>query len=361
MKQLVKRLGESYDTAGRPFQQTSYSNTGGTTILNQVQDAYSGYGQLTTEYQSHSGAVNTSSTPNVQYGYSQPGGANYSRLTSVTDPNGRVITYGYNSGLDSTISRLSYLADGSTHLEEYTYLGLGTIVQKNHPQTGIELTYINQSGDPNPPPTSIANGGDRYIGLDAFGRVVDQFWVNPTNLSSPTDRFQSAYDRNSNVLYRNNIVNTSFGELYHANAASSGDDNTAYDSLGRLQNFRRGTLSASSFNGGVLDTVTTASTTNNWNLDALGNWTGTGSQTRTFNAQNQITAVSGKTTPTYDNNGNMTKDEAGVTYTPDTAHRSPSVDLTKVIPDMMHGTEWCQRARAWASSSPTTPTIEGPV
>ena len=37
--------------------------------------------QLTTEYQSHSGAVNTSTTPKVQYGYTlMSGGANNSRL-----------------------------------------------------------------------------------------------------------------------------------------------------------------------------------------------------------------------------------------------------------------------------------------
>jgi hypothetical protein len=54
-----------------------------------VQDAYNGLGQLTGEYQSHSGAVNTSTTPQVQYGYSlMSGGANHSRLTSLTYPNG---------------------------------------------------------------------------------------------------------------------------------------------------------------------------------------------------------------------------------------------------------------------------------
>jgi hypothetical protein len=34
-----------------------------------MQDAFNGLGQLTEEWQSHSGAVNTSTTPNDGYGY----------------------------------------------------------------------------------------------------------------------------------------------------------------------------------------------------------------------------------------------------------------------------------------------------
>ena len=38
------------------------------------------------------------------------------------------------------------------------------------------------------------------------------------------------------------------------------------------------------------------------------------SQTRTANAQNEITSISGATTPTYDGNGNMTGDQNGNTF-----------------------------------------------
>ena len=41
----VRRLGYSFDTAGRPFQQTSFSDMTGLIVVNQVQDAYNGYGQ----------------------------------------------------------------------------------------------------------------------------------------------------------------------------------------------------------------------------------------------------------------------------------------------------------------------------
>ena len=53
-----------------------------------------------------------------------------------------------------------------------------------------------------------------------------------------------------------------------------------------------------------------------WNLDSQGNWssstTGGVTQTRTANAQNQITSITGTTgTPAYDSNGNMTTDQNG--------------------------------------------------
>jgi YD repeat-containing protein len=90
----VRRIDTAYDTQGNAYLLTSYSDTGGTTIVNQVQRAFNGLAQMTQEWQSHSGAVNTSTTPSVQYGWSlMAGGANHSRLTSITYPNGKVLNY----------------------------------------------------------------------------------------------------------------------------------------------------------------------------------------------------------------------------------------------------------------------------
>src|SRR5258708_40222185 len=139
-------LGYSYNDAGLPFKQTSYSNSAMTTVENQDEDVYNGYRQLTIEYQETSGAVNTSTSASVQYAYSQPTGTNYSRLTSMTYPNGRLLDYGYNGGIDTAISRVSYMKDdaGSSagiHLADYLYLGLATLLQQNSPATNTELTY----------------------------------------------------------------------------------------------------------------------------------------------------------------------------------------------------------------------------
>ena len=321
----IRALGYNYTALGLPYQQTSYSNAAGTSVVNQVEDAYNGYGQLTQQYQEHSGAV-TGSSLSVQYGYSQPTGANYSRLSTMTYPNTRVLDYVYNTGLDSDISRVSGISDasgtGAGNDQSYLYLGLDTIVQATD-GNGIALSYIKQPGDT----LAGSDAGDQYTGLDRFGRVDDQNWVN-TSTGVSTDRFQYGYDQNGNVLYKNNLVNSTFSELYHANSTIAGDNNTDYDNLNRIAAFRRGTLSASSYNGGVLDTVSTlnsnADSSQSWTLDALGNQTSVttdGTATgRTINSQNQIAAI-GSTSLAYDNNGNTTTDENGHTLIYDAWNR----------------------------------------
>jgi hypothetical protein len=60
---------------------------------------------------------------------------NHSRMVSMTYPNGRVLDYNY-AGLDDTISRLTSLSEGAdpvVTLESYTYVGLGTVVKRAHP------------------------------------------------------------------------------------------------------------------------------------------------------------------------------------------------------------------------------------
>jgi RHS repeat-associated protein len=311
----VRRIQTAYDTQSNAYLITSYDSATGGNIVNQVQRAYNGLGQLTQEWQSHSGAVNTSTTPSVQYGYTlMSGGANNSRLTSITYPNGKVLSYNYGTSgsLADTISRLDSLSDSSGTLESYSYLGVGTVVKRSHPQPTIDLTYIKQSGESN------GDAGDQYTGLDRFGRVVDQRWIN-TSTSTATGRFQYGYDRDANAQYRNNLVNTAFGELYHASGAGNG-----YDNLNQLSGFLRGVLSASQQNG-PLDTVANPTTTKSWSPDALGNFssitTNGTTQTRTANQQNEITSISGATTPTYDTNGNLTTDEVGQTYKYDAWNR----------------------------------------
>jgi hypothetical protein len=155
--------------------------------------------------------------------------------------------------------------------------------------------------------------------------VVDQRWLHPSDASA-TDRFQYGYDRDGNPLYRNNLVNTAFGELYHASGVTDtwdGSGNlltTGYDRLNQLTAFARGTLS-----GAALDTITSPTHSQSWSLDALGNWssvtTDAATQTRTHNAQNEITGISGAGTVSYDGNGNLTADGSGAALTYDAWNR----------------------------------------
>src|SRR6185437_6691686 len=79
---------------------------------------------------------------------------------------GYVLAYNYSSGLNDGISRLSSLSDSTGTLESYSYLGLSAVVVRSHPQPGVDLTYVKQTGESN------GAAGDEYTGLDAFGRVA---------------------------------------------------------------------------------------------------------------------------------------------------------------------------------------------
>ncbi|MBO0696925.1 MAG: RHS repeat protein, partial [Zavarzinella sp.] len=279
----VMQIGTAYDGQGNPYLVTSYDGTGG--VVNQVQRAYNGLGQLIQEWQAVNGTVNTSTTPSVQYGYSfLPAGTNNnSRLTSITYPNGRRLDYEYAAGLADSISRLSDIKDGSTVLESYNYLGLGTVVTRAHPQPGVDLTYAKLAGESDGP------AGDQYLGLDRFGQVVDQRWT--TSGGANVDRYQYAYDRDGNRTSRTNVVNPAFNETY------------GYDGLNQLTGFN------------------TTGTAKSWDYDAAGNWDGVttngATQTRTHDRQNEIGSATGQTAPTYDADGNQTTDFAGRAFTYD--------------------------------------------
>src|SRR5262249_16603852 len=155
----------------------------------------------------------------------------------------------------------------------------------------------------------------QYVGLDRFGRVVDQRWS--MSSSSTADRFQYGYDRDDNVLFKKNTLSPGNSELYHANGSSNG-----YDQLNRLTNFTRGALNSS--NDTISRPATTADHSASWTLDALGNWTGSStdgaSTSRTNNAQNQVTQL-GAATLGYDTNGNTTTDDQGHTLIYDAWNR----------------------------------------
>ena len=277
----VKRIALAYDTARRPFTLTSYA-ANGTTVVNQLQREYNGLGQLTKEYQSHSGPVNPATTPSVQYSYSVMvyGGsaANHSRLTSTTYPDGRQVHFLYadsdaTPGLSNAISRISAIASASTRgtsdanvIAGYTYLGLGTVVRKDLPGPALRLDrWGGTTGT--------------YAGLDQFDRIIDQQWVSTATGGGNVFDITHGYDRNSNRTYAKNTTQGSASHVY------------TYDNLNRLSDDKKGQINAnntdiSSFwvNG-----------PKSWSLDLLGNPTAEAANTaasyvqNTVNCQNQIT------------------------------------------------------------------------
>ena len=250
----VLRLEAAYDVRGQLQKITSLDNatvdTG--TIVNQVQFAYNDFGQAVDTWQSHSGAVNTVSTPKVQYGFAD-GSANTIRPMSVTYPNGRQIDYDYGtaSGIDDSLSRVASIIDSTPnqHLADYSYLGSSSVVKQESPQASLQYTLISLTSSNDP------DTGDIYTGLDRFGRIKDVRWWN-TSSSTNLSRIKYGYDRASSRTWRDNITdpNSHHDWLYN------------YDDLHRLKDGERGTLNSTE------TAITNPQFAQCWTLDETGNW-----------------------------------------------------------------------------------------
>jgi RHS repeat-associated protein len=296
----VRRIESAYDALGRVTSVTSFAAPSSGTVLNQVTRTFNGFGQITSEWQAHTGLVDPATTPQIQYAYSEGSGGNHSRLTRITYPDGYQLTYAY-TGLDSVVSRPTSLSGQSAGsaaavtLEAFKYLGLGTVIERTRPEVNAALSMVSVTG-------ATGDAGDKYTGLDRFGRVVDQRWTQGTTATSPVlDRYGYTYDRNSNRLTRSNALAAAFGETY------------AYDALNQLQSFSR--------TGGT-------TTSQQWQFDAAGNWTtfttNGVAQTHTANAQNEVTQVGGSALA-YSQTGTLTTDAEGRTLAYDAWNRLVSV------------------------------------
>lgn len=284
----VRRIEYGYDGQGNQFLVTSYDAATGGSIVNQVKREFNGLGQVTAIWQSHSGAV-TGSTPKVGYTYTEmAGGANHSRMTGMTYPSGYAVAVNYASGLDASISRLSSFSDTSGTLVDYSYLGLGTVVIEDRPQPDFALSHVLRV------PEALGDAGDIYTGLDRFGRVERMRWLDGTGTALDWEAY--TLDRDGNRLTATNIVNGDFSEAY------------GYDNLNQLTSFDR--------NSG--------DRTQAWDYDSQGNMqsvtTDSVTETRTHNAQNEVTGV-GSNSLTFDSNGNMTTDETGRQFVYDAWNR----------------------------------------
>ncbi len=300
----VRRISTTYEVRGMKEKLTSYDNAtvGSGSIDNEVQFSYNDFGQVNTDYQEHGAAVNTGTSPKVQYGYAT-GSDNTIRPTTLTYPDGRVLNYNYGSSGDTndSLSRIASLIDndGTTHLADYSYLGQRTFIEVDYPQPDLKYTLIGTAGGNDP------DTGDIYLGLDRFGRIKDSLWY-AYGSSADADRVKYGYDRMGNRTHREQTVDTN----------SNHDEFYQYDAIDRLKQMDRGTLSAQK------DQISSLNFAQCWSLDSTGNWQGFSEdsdgdstwdldQTRTANKVNEITDVTETTgpawqTPVYNRAGNMT-------------------------------------------------------
>ncbi|MBC8874772.1 MAG: RHS repeat-associated core domain-containing protein [Planctomycetes bacterium] len=303
----VRRLSTSYEVRGMREKITSWNGetVGSGSVVNEVQFAYNDFGQITADYQAHGGTVNTSTTPKVQYAYAD-GSSNTIRPTTITYPDGRVITYDYGSSgsTSDALSRIASIIDddaGSTHLADYSYVGLSTFVEADHTEPDIKYTLVGTAGGNDP------DTGDIYRGLDRFGRVKDSYWYD-YGTSTDVDRIKYGYDRNGNRTWRENTVAASYGKHF--------DELYNYDLIDRLKTMDRGDLD------NLKSEIQNLKFSQDWQLDATGNWRnfredddGDGTwdlnQQRTANTVNEISDIAETVgpswvTPVHNRAGNMT-------------------------------------------------------
>jgi RHS repeat-associated protein len=302
----IQSIAHTYDSLNRPLNITSYASTGGTgTVVNDIQYAYyNGTAKPLTAYQEHKGAVNTSTSLNVQYTYdTTTTGSIYSnqlRLQTEVHPNGRAIYYDYGSSSGSTAaysanSTVRKIWDGSpsgTGLAVYDYNGAGKrLAMATYLQPSFNLDHFEGTSG-------------TYGALDRFGRIVDQYWAGFSG-TSDVDRTHYAYDYTDRQIFRQ--IDTTIYPTDNLDKAYS------YDALRRLLTSQVGTLSGTTISG-------TPGSEEDWILDGLGNWTGyiqktsgttSLNQSRTANPANEISGISASvgstwTTPAYDLAGNMT-------------------------------------------------------
>jgi RHS repeat-associated protein len=236
----------------------------------------------------------------VQYAYAN-GAAGHVRPTSVTYPNGRMLnfSYGDSGAVSDVIHRVAALVDhdGSTHLADYAYLGLGVIVKTDYSQPNVSQNL------------AFGTGSDPYDGLDRFGRTVDHLWRNNAN-STDLVRIRHGYDRAGNRLWRQDAVSAAQSPAVYM------DELYSDDGVNQLTAMQRGQLNAAKT--GIASG--TKSFGEGWSLDMMGNWrtfrrdtNGDGvcelDQSRTHNPMNEISMVTIGQQPTmygHDRAGNMT-------------------------------------------------------
>jgi RHS repeat-associated protein len=292
----VKRISRTYEVRGMLSGIKSYDNAtvGCGTVLNDDELTYNSFGQLVTDQQSHSGTVNTSTSPKTQYTYDD-GSLNEVRPTSLTYPNGRVVYYNYNdagdtAGTSAAINRIAAICSSSTRgtsdsnvIASYDYVGLNRAVAETYPTPVMQLSY---------------NTDGTYSGWDAFDRIIQQDWTSIRIEAFgllPPDYFDlnHAYDRNSNRISATNL-----SAYQNDSAVYDGSSHAyTYDHLNRLTADTKGLAatdgSIQSFwqDGG-----------SDWSLDLLGNQTAVKSSyiTNTADKANKYTAraVIGNSAPT---------------------------------------------------------------
>ena len=289
----VGKIENAYNERGLGIRAASY-DTAGTSKLNEIAWVYNGFNQPVTEYQEHSGGVNTSTSLKVVYSYAD-GSLNTTRPTGVKYPHtgsggtATVIDWAYTGQLAAAISRIDEIKQSGTILSSWRYVGLSMVAaQKYNAATNTELTY--------------GSSADGYAGYDRFGRIIETVWK-----SGGSELVHSQYGRNAvgGIVWRKDVE-------AHAMSVTTQDNFYWYDGLQQVRQHQRGALTPGSppYTG-----ITGLQQTEVFGYDETGNWQSYYSgdpsltQSRAHNTANQIESISGPVgvvQPAFNPPGNMT-------------------------------------------------------
>jgi len=291
--QKGRAMEYDYDDSGRRTHERVTTDSGFDTAILRLSTTYDNHGraQLVSSYYN---ATVGGGTPNVQYSYAGTSTSNYARRTAIVGDSPVNYNYGATGGINDYLSRIQSIVDGndSSVTADYTYLGSRNAVRLDFADADVMLDLWGGTSG-------------QFDGLDRFGRIIDQRWLSYSGTPTDLDRYQYGYDRNSNRLWKQNMV-----------ATSGFDEQYTMDAINRLTQMKRGTLDGSHVITG------TPGRQQDWTLDSVGNWpdyvtatSGTTDldQSRTSSVVNEITAIGTNTgglpvwaTPGYDAAGNMT-------------------------------------------------------
>jgi RHS repeat-associated protein len=293
----ILKITRSYDNHLRLQKVGSYPTSASTTPLNEVEYEYNSFGQLTADKQDHDGVASRQ----VGYTYAS-GSANTVRPTGVTYPSGVSTTIKYDADAANKLSRPDKLALDGTNEVSYRYLGLGQIIGVDYLAPGLEMTYEDGG---------TGSAGDKYSGLDTFGRVVESLWLKGGVVK---ENVQYGYDQASNRKWRRN-------KLAHDTLSNGEEDKHDnfywYDGLYQVTQRQLGDLTGTAPN---YTGITNRQQKEVWCFDETGNWNKYSNedqsnlvQSREHNEANEISSVtnpSGVIQPVYDKVGNQTVDIA---------------------------------------------------
>ncbi|MFD0894318.1 RHS repeat domain-containing protein, partial [Luteolibacter ambystomatis] len=294
----VGRITTGYNPNGLLSVQSSW-NVDGSVNLNQVLSSYNVFNQLTSETQRPNGSA-ASPSVGVSYEYAN-GSANTLRMTRSSIISSVGVQIVYNSAMADALSRPDEI-DYSTPISilRTSYLGLGTLVDQKVYSAGSSTVPISEWTMQN---GSTGDAGDKYTGLDRFGRLVETLWKNTGG-----DQVHARYGRNrvGGVEWRRD-------DKAHAMSVNTQDNYYWYDGLQQVTRHDRGNL-VPSF-GPPYTGIDNRQQQELFNFDETGNWNSNYSespaldQSRVNNQANQIVSLDGPSSvvqPAYDLAGNMT-------------------------------------------------------